>query len=76
MTLSARAMASISLLFGTPPERIEKVRIRMRKEHREGPPHGRYPLVVKILILIGALTVLYLFVTEILMRILASLTIG
>ena len=69
-------MASISLLFGTPPERIEKVRIRMRKEHREGPPPGRYPFVVKILILIGALTVLYLFVTEILMRILASLTTG
>ena len=47
---------------------------KTRQRKPECEKRHRIPLVGKILMFIGLLTVIYLFVTEVLMRILAALT--
>lgn len=47
------------------------------KDHHEEKRHGRskhMPLPAKIFMLIGILTVLYLFITQVLMRVLAMMS--
>ena len=47
------------------------------REHREKQEKGkRMPLIAKILMCVGIAALLYLFITEVLMRILAALTPG
>ena len=49
---------------------------RPNEEHRHGPGRpGRIPLWARIFMVIGILTVVYLFITEVLMRVLAMLTV-
>lgn len=47
---------------------------RRRPPEKPPEPRPRMPLIAKILMLIGIATVLYLFITEVLMRVLAALT--
>ncbi len=48
----------------------------MRNRREEQDKGKRMPLIAKILICVGIATLIYLFITEVLMRILAALTPG
>lgn len=48
--------------------------MKNRRDHRE--KGARIPLIAKILMGVGIATLVYLFITEVLMRILAALTPG
>ena len=49
----------------------------MRERNEEGrhKPRKRFSILSKVFMVIGILTVLYLFITEVLMRVLAMMTV-
>ena len=51
------------------------MKMKEQKEEKQPARPGRFSILSKIFIVIGILTVLYLFITEVLMRVLAMMTV-